>query len=223
MNHINRISQIVIISLTSSLAFADFKAGGTAYMQEDYATAAKHFQDAAGKGDHRAMYALGSMYAGGQGVEQDYKQAYTWFLKASKYGRPDANYKLGLMYEQGLGLQQDYKKALRYYGKAAKAGYPQAQYKLGTYYADGFGVKADAVKAYAWLAVAHGKLSSALNTPSESERASEEFLKQQDSFKQLSTGLKLSDLKDRLEKLAQELSAEEQQAARELIARYSQY
>jgi len=214
---------LLLILVSSQTVFADFKAGGAAYMQGDYSTAAKEFLESADKGDHRAMLALGSMYSGGQGVGQDYKQAYTWFRKAAKYGRPDANYKLGLMYEQGLGLQQDFKKALRYYGKAARAGYPLAQYKLGAYYSEGLGVEVDNVKALAWLMVADNKLGAALDTPAASEEASEEFLEQQDAFKQQSTGLKLSDLKNRIEKLTRELSAEEKETAKLLALKYSQY
>lgn len=212
-----------LLLLHFSPVLADFSDGGKAYMLGDYAAAANHFQEAAERGDHRAMYALGSMYAGGNGVEQDYKQAYTWFRKAAKYGRPDAIYKLGLMYEQGLGLKQDYGKALRYFGKAAKAGYPQAQYKVGTFYANGQGVTANNVKAYAWLAVAYGKLENALQTPSQSEEASEEFLKDQDEFKQASTGNKLTDLKNKMTALQSSLSTEELSEAKGLIAKYSRY
>ena len=62
--------------------YADtFKGGGDAYQKGDYATAAINFLDVAEKGDHRAMYALGSMYAAGTGVEKDYKEAYKWFPK----------------------------------------------------------------------------------------------------------------------------------------------
>ncbi len=204
-------------------AYADFDAGGTAYMQGDYATAAKLFEESAERGDHRAMLALGSLYAGGQGVAQDYRQAYTWFRKAAKYGRPDAHYKIGLMYEQGLGLKQNFSKALRHYGKAAKSGYALAQYKLGAYYDEGLGVEPDAVKAYAWLTVAHDKLDAAINTPAEHDDASEEFLQAQDEFRQKSGNLKLDDLRARYKKLDGQLSSGQKQAAQALIARYSRY
>ena len=214
---------LLLLSFFAFPVLADFKAGGTAYMQGDYVTAARHFQEAAERGDHRAMYALGSLYAGGHGVERDYKSAYTWFRKAAKYGRPDAYYKIGLMYEQGLGLKQDFSKALRYYGRSAKAGYALAQYKLGAYYDEGLGVEADPVKAYAWLTVAHGKLDAALNTPSESDEASAEFLEAQDDFKQQSADQKLGDLRARYQKLDKDLSAEDKQAAQALVAKYSRY
>lgn len=214
---------LLLVLCFPSVVLADFREGGKAYMQGDYETAASHFSEAAGRGDHRAMYALGSMYAGGQGVELDYRQAYGWFRKAAKYGRPDANYKLGLMYEQGLGLKQDYDKALRYYGKAARAGYPQAQYKVGTFYADGHSVTADNVKAYAWLAVAYGKLEAVLQTTPENDEASEEFLQEQDEFRQASAGSKLADLRNRMQALQASLSAQEIESAKALMVEYSRY
>lgn len=137
---------------------ADFKAGGDAYQAGDYEAAANEFLSVAEKGDHRAMYALGSLYAGGLGVEQDYKQAYYWFRKAANYGRPDAMYKIGLMYEKGLGVKRNFDKALKWYGKSAKPGYVYSQLKVGRYYARGLGVTVNNVKAHAWLSVALMKI-----------------------------------------------------------------
>lgn len=140
-----------ILLFYSAIAAADFKQGGIDYKNGDFESAIGHFKEAAEKNDHRAMYALGSMYAGGQGIQQDYKQAYVWFRKADKFGRTDAQYKLGLMYEQGLGLKINPKKAVKWYSKAANGGYPPAWYKLGMMYAQGMGVKQNNTKAYAWL------------------------------------------------------------------------
>ncbi len=143
---------IIIFFLVMSIpAFADFKSGGDAYKRGDYEAAAKEFKPLAKKGDHRAMFALGSMYSAGHGVPQDFHMALKWFRKAAQYGRPDAQYKIGLMYEKGLGIDQDYRKAINWYGKAAKKGYEMAQYRIGLMYAEGHGVTQSNVKAYAWL------------------------------------------------------------------------
>ncbi len=139
---------------TSFPVTADFKAGGDAYKRGDYETAAKEFIPLAENGDHRAMYALGSMYAAGHGVPRDLKEALKWFRKAAAYGRPDAQYKIGLMYDRGLGLRQDYRKALSWYGKSAKNGFGLAQYKIGLMYIAGHGVKQNFIKAFAWLKTA---------------------------------------------------------------------
>ena len=146
----NYILAIALLCASFSVS-ADFKAGGDAYMKGDYETAAKEFLPLAENGDHRAMYALGSMYALGHGVPRDLKEALKWFRKAAVYGRPDAQYKIGLMYDRGLGLRQDYRKALNWYGKSAKNGFGLAQYKIGQMYIAGHGVKQNYIKAFAWL------------------------------------------------------------------------
>lgn len=135
-------------------ARADFESGGDAYKRGDYETAAKEFLPLAQNGDHRAMYALGSMYAAGNGVPQDLDEAFKWFTEAAKYGRPDAEYKLGLMYAEGLGVPQDYKMAIRWFGRSAKKGYGQAQFRVGQMYIEGLGIEKNYIKGYAWSYVA---------------------------------------------------------------------
>ncbi len=145
---------IFLLIVFCAQAEADFAAGGEAYKKGDYETAAKEFLPLAERGDHRAMYALGSMYSVGHGVPQDLNEAFKWFTKAASYGRPDAEYKLGLMYAQGLGVPQDYRKAINWYGRAAKKGYGPAQFKIGLMYSEGHGVPQNDIKAYAWLQTA---------------------------------------------------------------------
>lgn len=147
---------IILISLLclSPNLFADFRAGGEAYKQGDYETAAKEFLPLAKNGDHRAMYALGSMYSAGHGVTQDYTEAFKWFQRSAKYGRPDAEYKIGLLYLNGLGTEKDVRKAINWFGRSAKKGYASAQFRLGEMYAAGLGIKQDYTKAHAWLTIA---------------------------------------------------------------------
>jgi len=130
--------------------------GMSAYRNGDYVNAVKMFRDGAENGDPRAMYAVGSMYAGGTGVEQDFREAYQWLNKAAKYNRWDAQYKTGLMHYMGMGVPQNYKKAALVYRALAEKekGYPPAQYRLGLLYVTGHGVKQDNVQAYAWLVIA---------------------------------------------------------------------
>lgn len=148
------ITLVIVLLCISQLTVADFKTGGDAYKDGDYETAAKEFLPLAENGDHRAMYALGSMFAAGHGVPMDLKEALKWFRKAASYGRPDAQYKIGLMYDDGLGLKQNYRKALNRYGKSAKSGFGLAQIKIGQMYNDGRGVKQNSIKAFAWLKTA---------------------------------------------------------------------
>jgi len=144
----------IIFLLISLQAPADFKSGGEAYKQGDYEAAAKEFLPLAKNGDHRAMYALGSMYSAGHGVPQDHTEALKWFQRAAKYGRPDAEYKLGLLYLNGLGTEKDERKAINWFGRSAKKGFVNAQYRVGEMYAAGLGVQQDYIKAYAWLSIA---------------------------------------------------------------------
>ncbi len=152
--------------------YADFKSGGDAYKSGDYETAAKEFIPLAENGDHRAMYALGSMYAAGHGVPMDLQEALKWFRKAAGFGRPDAQYKIGVMYARGLGINQDYRKALNWYGKSAKQGFGLAQYKLGQMYIAGHGVQKNDIKAYAWIktAVSQGTADEENLLPNLTER-----------------------------------------------------
>jgi len=144
----------LLVILYPFFVYADFEDGGKAYIKGDYETAAKEFIPLADRGDHRAMYALGSMYAAGHGVEKDLTKSFKLFSEAAKNGRADAMYKLGLMYENGQGIKPNIKKAIRYYQKSAKKGYPLAQYRFGLMYEKGLGAKQNPVKAYAWFVVA---------------------------------------------------------------------
>lgn len=152
----HRVIAVLLLAGTVS-AKADFKAGGDAYKRGDYKTAAAEFLPVAEQGDHRAMYALGSMYAAGNGVPQDYKMAMKWFQAAAKYGRPDAEYKIGLLYLQGLGVEQNSRRAIYWFGKSASKGFIQSQYHVGKMYAEGAGVTQNNVEACAWLNLAAEK------------------------------------------------------------------
>lgn len=145
---------LVLLIVFSHFCNADFKEGGQAYMAGDYEKAAAEFAPLAKRGDHRAMYALGAMYAAGHGVEKNLKKAFELFSEAAKNGRADAIYKLGLMYETGQATEVNMKKAAKYYQKSAKKGYPLAQYRLGLMYKNGNGIKQNPVSAYAWLVIA---------------------------------------------------------------------
>lgn len=145
---------LILLFLYPLYAHANFKDGGDAYINGDFETAAEIFKDLAKRGDHRAMYALGSMYTAGHGVEKDLKRAHELFSEAAQNGRADAMYKLGLMYEHGNGIKKSTKKAIRLYRKSAQKGYALSQYRFGLMYLNGIEVKQNPVNAYAWLVVA---------------------------------------------------------------------
>jgi len=225
INQSNIFTLILIMLFYSQNSSADFTKGGDAYKNGDFKTAAEEFLKDAEKGDHRAMYAIGSMYSVGRGVEQNYKEAYKWFSRAAKHGRADAQYKLGLMYDKGIGIEQNYNKAGKYYSQAAKSGYPFAQYKLGLLYSNGHGVKQNYVKAYAWLVVAGLKLkyvaSSVEDISSDNEPTDVEVASAQHR-QNIATSFTES-ITDELEIIENNMTSEQLDEANKLAESYSRY
>lgn len=98
-------------------------------------------------GDAEAQYAIGLVYAKGEGVKQDYKLAAVWLTKAAEQGYSGAQYILGLMYDVGEGVTQDDKQAINWLTKSAEQGSSDAQRAL----ADKFYDAKDYKSAVYWL------------------------------------------------------------------------
>ena len=211
----------LLVGATPCVHGDSFEEGGEAYKKGDYETAAAKFQEVAEKGDHRAMYALGSMYAAGNGLPLDYARAFEWFSKAAKYGRTDAQYKLGLMYDEGIGVKQNYKRAIRLYDGAAKKAYAHAQFRMGLLYARGNGVKQDKIKACAWFKAAE------INYAAERERqerntAAMDAMEQArpgDIFSEIHAGM----IQTEMQEITSGMTPEELQEAQQLAQQYLQY
>lgn len=141
----------------------------------DYATAMKLFRPLADRGDSGAQYAIGRMYAKGQGVPKDPAEAMKWFDKANDqskalqaYNRSDfatarrifaplaekgqalAQYILGLMYANGQGAPESYTEGLKWLQKAAEQGEAKAQFSVGVIYFKGLGMPANQAEAFKW-------------------------------------------------------------------------
>jgi TPR repeat protein len=142
-------------------ASAGFDEGVAAHEGGDYAKALVEFSPLAKQGEAAAQFALGVMYANGQGVTQDYQAALAWFRKSAEQGNADAQYNLGVMYAKGLGVAKDCQVAVVFFRKAAVQGQADAQFNLGVMYRKGLGVAQDNVVAYALC-----KLSAANNASS---------------------------------------------------------
>ena len=212
---------LLILWSVAGLCGDAFKEGGEAYKRGDYAVAAAKFKEVAETGDHRAMYALGSMYASGNGVPKDYQQAFAWLSKAAGYGRTDAQYKLGLMYEIGVGVKNNPRRAIRLYDTAAKKGYAHAQFRMGLMYALGNGVNQDNIKAYAWFKTAEINYSaeSAAEPADTAVMPAEGKPSGDDPFARIHAGLIQAALQD----LTAVMSADEVRAAQTLAQEYLQY
>ena len=65
---------------------AELYGKGEQGIEKDSVTAAKYLVQAAEKGDGRAQYLLGNMFADGEGVAQDYVKAYAWCGTAAGNG-----------------------------------------------------------------------------------------------------------------------------------------
>lgn len=71
-----------------------------------FAEAFQWFRLGARNGDAACQYALGVMYANGQGVVQGKIQASLWYQKAAAQGHAAAQFNLGLLYATGDGVAQ---------------------------------------------------------------------------------------------------------------------
>ncbi len=149
----------LLIVVTASQAWADFKAGVEAYQRGDYATALTEFRLLAQQGDASAQSNLGLMYSKGRGVAQDYAEALRWYRLAAEQGDALAQFNLGVMYFVGRGVPQEDAEAVRWYRRAAERGDAGAQFNLGLTHFEGRGVAQDYVQAHMWvnLAAAQGR------------------------------------------------------------------
>ena len=147
------------ISMAVTACEKQFEDAVATYQRGDYAKAYLLFKPTAEKGDASAQYALGVMYANGQGVPQDYTEAVKWYRRAAEQGDAMAQYNLGVMYDNGQGVPQDYTEAVKWYRKAAEQGEAQAQVNLGVMYYNGHGVPQDYVLAHMWFNLAFSPAS----------------------------------------------------------------
>ena len=149
------LSAIIALSLMPVISFADdLEAADEAYEKGDYQTALKIFKPLADKGDTRAQFSLGVMYAQGKGVKKNYTEAVKYYRLAAQQGNAGAQSNLGYMYEQGNGVLQNYNEAIKYYRLSAQQGNAGGQFSLGDMYLYGKGVRKNNILAHMWLNIA---------------------------------------------------------------------
>jgi uncharacterized protein len=103
------------------------------------------------KGDARAQFNLGVMYANGiGGVAKDDREAVFWWLKAAEQGHAKAQATLGNRYSEGVGVAKDEQQAIFWYRKAAEQGLDEPQFILALSYDIGRGVPKDYRQAVFW-------------------------------------------------------------------------
>jgi uncharacterized protein len=89
-----------------------------ALQRGDYRLAAGLFYPLAQRGDARAQYNLGLLYASGLGVMQDYQAALKWHRMAATQGHAGAQNELAQIYAKGQGVQPDQVLAYVWYSVA---------------------------------------------------------------------------------------------------------
>jgi len=93
--------------------------------------AAGWYKKAAETGDVESQFAIGRMYARGEGVPQITTSAARWFAKSAEGGHALAQFNYAVFLERGEGVLQDAQSARDFLTRAAEQGLAAAQFKLG--------------------------------------------------------------------------------------------
>lgn len=164
----------IVLALLSLEALAGYQEGNLAYEQNRFADAVKEYQPLADKGDVNSQYALGLIYAKGDGkdVPEDLEQAAYWFAKAANQGDMDAKIKLSLAqlligdaYYSGDGKPKDYAMAAKWLLPSAESGNIESQFMIGIMFEEGQHFQQDDSKAVYWYrkAAEQGHENSSVN------------------------------------------------------------
>ena len=92
-----------------------------ALQRGDFRVAAALFRPLAEKGDPRAQYNLGLLYASGLGVTHDFQAALKWHRLAAGQGHAGAQNALAQMHAKGHGVPEDTVRAHMWYSVAVES------------------------------------------------------------------------------------------------------
>src|SRR5581483_9501917 len=95
---------------------------GALTAKDNEAQAFSWFEQAALRGNLKAMHNLAIAYAEGRGVREDDKSAAAWFNRAAMQGYVDSQFDLAVLFERGQGVAQNRISALKWYLIAAQGG-----------------------------------------------------------------------------------------------------
>ncbi|MCX7192811.1 MAG: SPOR domain-containing protein [Proteobacteria bacterium] len=157
------LSFVILLTLTTSAARADFEQDLAATAQIN--TALRELRARAAAGDADAQLKMGGIFFKGREVEQDYAESEKWFRLAARQGLPQAQFNLGMLYDTGQGVSQDHTEAAKWYRLAAVQGLALAQLNLGVACATGQGVLKNEQDAAKWtrLAADQGEIQAQFN------------------------------------------------------------
>ena len=109
----------------------------------------------AAAGSAEAQFALGSLYANGQGVDLNYRRAAELIRSAADQGIAQAQMVLAWLYTAGYGVEADEDEARRLYLAAAEGGDPEAQLAVAVMYQFGrHGTEKDPKEMLRWYQAA---------------------------------------------------------------------
>jgi TPR repeat protein len=103
------------------------------------------------KGDCRAQFCLGLIYASESFLEKSDNSALKWFLLAAEQGYAKAQFHLGILLQKERSHSKNQKEAEKWHRLAAEKGLPDAQIQLGLIYRDGIGVLKNYDEALKWF------------------------------------------------------------------------
>ena len=175
-------------------------------------------------GKAHAQYVLAIKYFVGQDVDRDRALATSWFEKAAAAGLAPAQYRAGVSFERGQGVEPNRETAMVWYEAAAMQGHRKAMYNLAVMHADGLGGSQDFGQAAKWFEAAAniGLLDAQFNLGIIQAQglAGEKDLV--DAYKWFSIAASGGDAEatNRLENLTLELSQEQIDQGRELVANW---
>jgi len=122
-------------------------------------------REAAAKGDPRAQYEVGMIFAEGKAVPKDSQEAVKWYERSAASGFAAAQYRLGTAFEHGLGVDKDLDQAKLWYLRSAEAGNRMGMHNLAALHASGPDGDRDFNVAARWFeeAAKRGVLDSQFN------------------------------------------------------------
>lgn len=117
-----------------------YQLGRAYFAAQNYDDALTNYKRAFELGSVRALFALGTTYDRGEGVERDPVRARFYYEIAAQRKFAPAIANLGALYETGVGIPQDSAKAYELYRQAAELGDARAVNKMGELTEKGLGV-----------------------------------------------------------------------------------
>src|SRR5262249_849210 len=89
------------------------------------------YEEAAKRGNRKAMHNLAIAYANGSGTEKNFAEAARWFRSAADRGFADSQFNLAVLYERGLGVKTSLVEAYTWYSIAAAEGDAESKSRVG--------------------------------------------------------------------------------------------